>query len=1411
MIDRVLAFSIRRRWLVILAAALLALWGVRSAYRTPVDAIPDLSENQVIVFTDWPGHGPREIEDQVSYPLSLELKGLDGVRVVRSSSDVGSSSVAVIFEDRVGWEAGRKQVGDVLARSAERWPAGATPRLAPDAAATGQIFWYTVEGNGYDPGRLRAIQDWYVRPQLAAVPGVAEVASVGGMPLEYQVELDPHRLRAYGIAPGQVAEAVRRANAAVGGNVVHKGNAEYVVRGVGWLGARPGEPDAGFEPQRVIRDLENVTLTAADGSSVAVADVAKVALGSAPRRGILEKNGSDATGGVVLMRHGENPLEVTRRLRAKIQELQPGLPSGVRVVAAYDRTPLIRGTIGTVTGTLLEAILTATVIILVVLRHVRTAFVVALTLPLAVLFSFGLIDLLRTTGLLSVETNLMSLAGLAISIGVLVDSSIVMAENTMHRLKKRHGDQPVRGDTREEVLAACRQVGRPIFFSVLIMLLSFLPVFALGGLEGKMFHPLAFTKSFAMLGVGLLSITLVPALCTVFVRGRLRSEEEVRLVRGLMRVYRPVLAFLLDRPAGIVWFVGLTLVLGAAALGDDWLRAAVAAAVVASVWAASRFGTRLAAAASLVVAGLVAGQLMTPLPREFLTPLDEGMVMDMPITVPRMSATQAADDLKARDMVFCRFPEVDMVVGKAGRAETATDPAPLDMIETMIDFRPREFWPRRCLRPAGAEQQAEAVLDALIERGLVRAPGDRRELANAAAMEAIPLFDAQMREAAYQRNQGFERDLGPRQARFVVERLIELLDRNQSLAPGSTATGLAPLVESVLAGHASHLAMEPTPEAVAAVVHDTLHKLTDLGAIGPATDLGRLRPDFITRAVNSLGVLLGREEPTLVGTLYEAVREHHRAKWREHTDRLNAELLDRGAGLYTRLVLEVLLGKTEVIDPAVRAAMQEWHRLRHAPPQQAPGGHAHHGGRAPLLFLDPVPALDSLQTDLTQQFARRLLLWPRDRVELAGFGGELDRVMRMPGWTNVWTMPIQNRVDMLATGVNTTVGVRVLGRRLEDVVRASEEIAAVLKTLPGAADLIADPVRGKGNLEVVPDRERIARLGAEAGAVTDLVEIAVGGRVVTTTVEGRERHPVRVRYARAFREDDESVRDLPVMVRSKAGGAHVPLSAVADVRITEGPASIKGENGLLRNYVRLNVRGRDASEFVADARQAVAARVRLPDGVFVEWTGQFEHQERAGRTLAVAVPVVIGLIVLILWWTYRDLADAALMLLAVPGALAGGVVLQWLLGYPLSVASWVGYIACFGMATSTGIIMLVYLRQAVADAGGLAKLTPDRLREVVLDGAAHRLRPKLLTEVTTLFGLAPLLLATGPGSEVLRPMVVPVLGGLLIADEVIDLLLPVLFYRVRLRRLRAKKPVQPAGGNENPLGLQGVSSGQSRD
>ena len=1397
MIERIIEFSIRRRWVVILAAVVLAVWGIRSAYRTPVDAIPDLSENQVIVFTDWPGHSPREIEDQVTYPLALELKGLAGVRVVRSSSDVGYSMIHVIFEDSAGWEAARRQVSEALAGIGSKLPPGVIPRLGPDADATGQIFWYTVEGPGYDPGRLRAVQDWFIRPQLASVPGVAEVATVGGSPIEYQINLDPYKLKAYLIEPSQVADAVARANTTAGSNVIHKANAEFVVRAVGWLGSRPDSSDP--DPQRIIHDLEQIPLVGGNGKKLHLADVAGVGLGPQPRRGVLEKDGNEVTGGIVLMRHGENPRAVTRRIRQKIEELQAGLPPRVKILPFYDRTPLIDGAVGAVTTTLIEAILVAAVCIFIVLFHFRTSFIIALTLPLAVLTSFGLMDLLRRLGIADVQTNIMSLAGLAISIGVLVDSSIVMAENAMHHLKTHFGDRKVTGDTRELVLPACRTVGRPIFFSVVIMLLSFLPVFALGGLEGKLFHPLAFTKSFALIGVGLLAVTLVPALCTLFVKGRLRSEEQVGLVSGLMRVYRPVLSFFLDKPAGLVWFVGLTLIFGVPPFvtlifaltpaGNRFvLLVLLALFLITTVALAKSRAGKLAAALTLVIAGLVAEQRIT-LGQERMTPLDEGMVMDMPITVPRASITQSAGDLKARDMVFCRFPEVDMVVGKAGRAETPFDPAPLDMIETMLNFRPREFWPKRCLRPADAEHQARAVVQALVDRQIIQPPKNLLEKANEAAMAAVPLFDAQMREAAYQRNKEFQRRLGHQLVSFTISRLVVSLKANGSLPATATGPGLDPQ----LTAHAEHLAMEePSREAVAAVASAVIRILTENGQIKPGINPLDLKPNVLERALWSTHQALGGEQPTLLGRLHDEVRDHYTALWRQYLRRLNAELLERAPALYTRLVLEMLLKNAVIRDERVQEAMEEWQRVRTGNGISQQSTDHHHGGGA-LPWLDPVPVLDSLQAELSERFAAGLLLWPRDRVQLAGFGGELDRAMQMPGWTNVWTMPIQNRVDMLSTGVNTTVGVRVLGRRRGDVVQASEDIAVVLKSIPGAVDVVADQLRGKGYLEVYPKRDRLSKLGINPGAINDLVEIALGGKIVTTTVEGRERHPVRVRYARAFREDEETLAVLPVLVRDQTSKvktthhspltthqfAHVPLAEVADIRVTEGPPTIKGENGLLRNYVRLNVRGRDAGEFVAAAQQAVASQVTLPPDVFVEWTGQFEHEARTRRTLQTVVPLVVVLIFLILWWTYRDLADAVLMLLAVPGAIAGGVFFQWLFGYPFSVTAWIGYIACFGMATSTGIIMLVYLREAVDKAGGLANMTLDQLRQAVLQGAVHRLRPKLLTEAVTILGLAPLLWASGPGADVLRPMVIPVLGGILLADEVIDLFLPVLFYRVR--------------------------------
>jgi Cu(I)/Ag(I) efflux system membrane protein CusA/SilA len=1379
MIERIIEFSIRNRALVILGSLLLAVAGVYAVYHTPVDAIPDLSENQVIVFTEWPGHSPREIEDQVTYPLSLHLQGLAGVRVVRSSSDFNFSMINVIFEDAVEFYAARQRVAERLARAAGALPAGVAPYLAPDAVATGQIFWYTVEGPGYDLGRLRAVQDWYVRPQLQSVPGVAEVASVGGFPREYQVEIDPHHLRAYGVSLPEILQAVARSNAAVGGHVVHKANAEYIVRGVGWLGLPPGGAD--FDPQQAVRDLENIVLSGTGRAMVRLGDVARVSLGAQVRRGVLEKEGNEVTGGVVLMRYGENPLEVTRRLKDKIQELQPGLPAGVRIVPFYDRTPLIEGAVRTVTGTLLEAILTATVCVLLVLLHYRTSFVIALTLPLAVLASFALMYLLRRLGIADVQTNVMSLAGLAISIGVLVDSSVVMAENAMHHLKTHFGDQPVRGDVRAVVLPACRTVGRPIFFSVVIMLLSFLPVFALGGIEGKMFHPLAFTKSFALLAAAVLAITLVPALCTLFIKGKLRTEMESWLVRSVIGVYRPVLGYLLDRPAALAWVLGVTFLVGLAPLGNRTLfLTTLLVALVAGGLLTRHWATRAVGMIGLVVLALVLQQNVQPLGREFMTPLDEGMVMDMPITVPRASVTQSADDLKARDMIFCRFPEVDMVVGKAGRAETPTDPAPLDMIETMVNFRPPELWPKRKLRPADAERQAAAVLDALLARSLVAPPDDRAALLNEAIMAALPRYDALMREYAYQRNRDFEQELGHKLVRFTVERTATMLADNGSVRRRLTAGDLALLGEPKLPRVAEYLAVAPALEDVTQLARDTAQKMARLNYVEVEADLFRYQPNPVTGAALGLHSLFGGTTPTFFTRLRDAVAARHLELWREHVHKLNGDLIDRAAATYTRVVLEELLERAALKEPRIEAWVLELKRFRAQPVavhHHSAGGH-HHGAESTPPPVEPQPEVEAVQRELTERFAGRLLLWPKDRADLAGFGGELDRVMQMPGWTNVWTMPIQNRVDMLATGVNTTVGVRVLGRRLDDVVRASEDVAAVVKRVRGAADVVADPVRGKGYLEIQVDRAKAAALGVRVGDVNDLVETALGGKVVTMTIEGRERHAVRVRYPRAWREDEESVRDLLVPA-SGSGGGSVPLAEVADVRIVEGPAAIKSENGLLRNYVRLNVRGRHSGEFVDEARRVVAEQVRLPAGVHLEWTGQFEHEVRARRTLGLIMPLVVGLIFLVLWWTYRDLADAVLMLLAVPGALAGGVFCQWLFGYKFSVTVWVGYIACFGMATSTGIIMLVYLREAVAKAGGLANLTPEQLRQAVMDGAVHRLRPKLLTEGTTILGLAPLLWASGVGAEVIRPMVAPVLGGLLIADEVIDLFLPVLFYRVR--------------------------------
>lgn len=1390
MIEHIIAWSIRNRWLVIASGVLLALAGVCAVRDTPMDAIPNLSENQVVVYTEWMGHSPREVEDQITYPLSVQLQGMAGVRTVRSSSDFNFSMIHVIFEDSVDFYFARQQVNERLARATDNLVPGVRPQLAPDGVATGQIYWYTVEGTKHDLGQLRTIQDTFVRTQLESVPGVAEVASVGGFPLEYQILISPHSLAERGLTPAAVIEAVARSNNAVGGHVLQKAGAEYLVRGVGWLGVRADGQGESVDPRQVVRDLERIRVSDAGAPVTLVADVAKVKLGAGFRRGVLEKDGVEVTGGVVLMRYGHNPLEVTRAIQHKLRELRAGLPEGVRIVSGYDRTPLIQGALSTVTRTVLEAMLTATVLVLLVLLHFRASLVIAVTLPLAALGSFVVMWILRHLGWVDIQTNIMSLAGIAISVGVLVDSSIVMAENVMHVLRDHFGDRPVQGDARHLVLRACTVVGRPIFFSVLIMLLSFLPVFALGGLEGKMFHPLAFTKSFALLAVAGLAITLVPALCTVLVRGRMRTEQQSWLVRSVMDVYRPVLAYLMDRPAALVWVMGVTMIAGLAPLASSLATlTSLCVALVACGWLFRAPWSKLLSMASLVALALVCQRWMAPLEREFITPLDEGMVMDMPITIPRASVTQSGDDLRARDMVLCHFPEVLMVLGKAGRAETPTDPAPLDMIETMVELREPRYWPKRKLREQDARRQTELALESLLRNKFIARPRDesaRQTLLDEALQESLRRFDAVLREVAYQHGQQFARDFGRDLVSLLSQSLLDLAEERGATSRAVTVRDRVRLTQAAPAWLNMQLGSRPALEDVA--------RLTELFAEEAARD-GLLEGAGAFLTTSSLWrqweATLWNEQLAEYGDvitrLHRKARAEHDARWQDFLGRLNADLRERAAPTFTRILLEELLSRATVTDSTVAESMRQLHLLREAAPKSRRS--SHHGASMPAPVLTPHAGLDALRKELVAAFEPGLLLWRADRHDLAGFGTEMDAALQMPGWTNVWTMPIQNRVDMLATGVNTAIGIRVLGRDLDQVVKVSEQISAIVKQVPGAADVVADPIRGKGYLEIHVDRDRAAEWNVDVGEVNDVVEIALGGKQATMTVEGRERHPVTVRYARDWCDGEQEIREL--LVRANVPTEHgtrreyVTLGEVASVRIVDGPATIKSENGLLRNYVRLNVRDRGSVDFVQEARAKVNAELSLPPGVYLEWTGQFEHELRAGRTLALIVPIVCLLILLILYATYRDLADTFLMMLAVPGAIAGGVFFQWLFGYKFSITVWVGYIACFGMATSTGIIMLVYLRQAVAERGGLEKMSLGDLRQAVLHGAVQRLRPKLLTEGTTILGLIPMLWATGTGAEVIRPMVAPVLGGILIADEVIDLFLPVLFYWVRRLRWHA--------------------------
>ncbi len=1348
LIDRIIELSVRNRFIVILGVAAVAALGVFCLYRTPVDAIPDLSENQVIVWADWPGRSPKEIEDQLTYPLSVNLQGLAGVKAVRATSEFGFSMINIIFDDSIEFYFARQRVLERLSTAGAFLPPGVVPYLAPDATALGQIFWYTVEGEGRSLDELRSIQDWYVRYQLNAVKGVAQVASVGGFVREYQVDVDPGKLRAYDVSLGQVFGAVMASNSSVGGKVIQKGEAEYLVRGTGWL--------------RGVEDLRDVVVVERKGVPIRVEELAAVQLGPAFRRSVLEKDGREAVGGVVMMRYGENPLEVTKRVKGKIKELQPGLPPGVRVVPFYDRAPLIHDSIGTLRGALTEAILTATVVVILVLWHLRSAFVICVTLPLAVLVSFIFMYFLR------IPSNIMSLAGIAISIGVLVDAGCVMVENAYNRLQERFRGGRVTGDTREAVLEACKVVGGPIFFSILIMLLSFLPVFFFGGLQGRMFNPLAFTKTFALIGVAVLAVTLLPAIIPTFVRGRLRSQEDVWLVRSLVRIYKPMLEFFLRKPDVIVVITGFFLVASLPIPPDKvpwtYYRWLVAGVVTATVLLVARH--KLVCGAILFLVWLGSHQVFKPLGEEFMPPLDEGAIMDMPVTTPNASTTRAGDDLKERDHVMRLFPEVHQVVGKAGRAETPTDPAPPDMIETVVGLRPKDQWPRRKVNYGEAQAEAREVARSLAAGGILKPmpEGDLGNFANTAAMGAMAEFDRTTRELSTRRLREHVPQRGLELVRRLRRDLVSFLKDKRALRREPAAAEWVAIEQRLADRFAAAFDEWVLLEDVTRAAQRLVEWMAEKGAVDPRPDL-LVEPETpLSKVVDPLRTVVGREKPTLFSRLRESLEALQGELRAARVKHLDWEIQDRAAGTLVWFLIEEAVAKAR---------------------EQG------------LLAREPEPAeLHALRDGRAATFGKGLFLWRKQKSDLVK---EMDSELQVPGWGNIWTQPIINRVDMLATGVRTMVGVKISGPDLETIQKVANDAAAVLKEIHGAVDVFPDQIVGENYLEIEIDRKRAARYGVSVEEIQNVIEVALGGKEITLTVEGRERYPVRVRYPRDWREDEERVKSVLVPAGGKEGSGRlrqIPLSLLADIRVTQGPTMIKSENGRLRSYVQLNVRDRDVVGFVEEARHAVDQRVPRPPGVDIEWSGQFEYHVQAQSRLAVIFPAVVAIIFVILYLTYRDFSDTLMMFLAVPGAVAGGALFQYLcpiLGITdgpvnYSVAVLVGYILCFGLATETGIVMLVYLREAIDKRGGMAGIKSEQeIREAVIEGAVHRLRPKLLTEGTTILALIPMLWATGAGAEFIRPMAAPVLGGILIADEVIDVLIPVLFYFDRCRRLRKRK------------------------
>ena len=1035
MLSAIIDWSSRNRFLVLLATLLITLAGIYAVIKTPLDALPDLSDVQVIVFTEYPGQAPQVVEDQVTYPLTTSMVSVPKSKVVRGFSMFGASFVYVIFEDGTDLYWARSRVLEYLNFASGKMPKGVTPQIGPDATGVGWVYQYAVTGANKTLAELRTIQDWFLRYQLTKAHGVSEVASIGGFVQVYQVTVDPVKLRAYGIPLAKVTQVIRDSNRDVGGRVVEMAETEYMVRGRGYLRGK--------------KDIEQLVVKSEKGTPVLIRDVARVELSPDERRGLTELNGEgEVVSGIVMARYGQNALEVIENVKNKIAEIASGLPEGVSIQAVYDRSDLIHRAIETLKRTLLEESLIVALVCMVFLMHARSALVAIVMLPIGVLIA---IIAMRALGM---NSNIMSLGGIAIAIGAMVDAAIVMIENA-----HKHLERLKEGESRfDAMLAACKEVGPALFFSLLIITVSFLPVFTLEAQEGRLFTPLAYTKTFAMAGAALLSITLVPVLMLLFIRGNILPEARNPLNRFLIWVYRPVIAAVMR-----------------------WKKATIIAAVAVlgiSIYPAARLGS------------------------EFMPTLNEGTLLYMPASLPAMSLTKAAELLQTQDKIIKSFPEVASVYGKAGRAQTATDPAPPEMFETVINLKPEAEW-----RPG-----------------------------------------------------------------MTIDKLI----------------------------------------------------------------------------------------------------------------------------------------------------------------------------------------------------------------------AELDKALQFPGTANSWTMPIKARLDMLATGIRTPIGIKVYGKDLEGIERVAKDIEAVVKNVPGTTSAFAERITGGYYLDIEPDREALARYGLAIGELQDVISTALGGEMVTTTVEGRERFGVIVRYPRELRSSPELIaREVLVPTME---GAMIPLGQIARVAVVKGAPAIRTENALLSAYIFVDIRDRDIGSYVADARKAVAQQVKFPPGYYAAWSGQFEYMERAIARMKIVIPVTLLIIFLLLYLNFRRVTESLIVMLSVPFALVGGVWLLWLLGYNLSVAVAVGFIALAGVAAETGVVMLIYLEHAWERVKAKRKAegqepTASDLYAAVMEGAVERVRPKMMTVVAIMAGLLPIMWGTGTGSEVMRRIAAPMVGGMISSTVLTLVVIPAIYAWVKSREV----------------------------